>query len=264
MVFILCWPITHGHGACPGVGLTHWAMLHWRKHIPPSQQLSVANTILVRGRPFSVLGFCLFETVQVLCVLSWCLWVCMCTSPVVSGHSCFFTIFQPFCHMDPWALRRADEDIPLRTECSKVSHSASCRYSQLLQEVLLSRAEQRTDLSPSQLSLLPYFQEFQRLNLGPSDCVANTLTHWAISLALFFLLFNAIWIHNAFALNHTMLKHLLLQFLLYSFYYNDNLTLDLNCVRAGKMIPPNGVSTRVVVLVSFWGAGDGISGAHAR
>jgi hypothetical protein len=40
-----------------------------------------------------------------------------------------------------------------------------------------------------------------------------------------------------------MLKHLLLQFLLYSFYYDDNLMLDLNYVIAGKISPPNGVST---------------------
>ena len=40
-----------------------------------------------------------------------------------------------------------------------------------------------------------------------------------------------------------MLKHLLLQFLLYSFYYDDNLMLDLNYVIAGKITPPNGVLT---------------------
>ena len=52
MEFILCQPTTPGHKAYPGVWLIYLEILHQRKLTILSQQVSIANSFLVKGRTF--------------------------------------------------------------------------------------------------------------------------------------------------------------------------------------------------------------------
>lgn len=68
-----------------------------------------------------------FELMHTLCLLLYSMQVHMCTTTVVSRRHCFLGIIfpSPFPHgyLSPERVG-VYEDIPFRTECSKISHSA--------------------------------------------------------------------------------------------------------------------------------------------
>lgn len=91
MEFILCCLITLDHGASPEVLFIYPVTYHYRKLIFLCKGLSVANSFLFRDEIWSPFSFQCWDPVCAgLCVLPWCLWIHLCTSPVMSDGTVIF------------------------------------------------------------------------------------------------------------------------------------------------------------------------------
>lgn len=102
--FILCWPITLCHRACPRLWL-----IHPMTRDPPLDAGNPSGLNLYRSCS------CCHNLYEFTCTL-----VLEDSSLEVIHHLRLIQSFFLLCHIDPWALRGGGV---MRTECIKVSHS---------------------------------------------------------------------------------------------------------------------------------------------
>lgn len=108
--------------------------LHWRKLISLSQQISMANSFMVKGNHEMVRYIHLFSD-ETLSSVNLCrsLWVILCFSPLcveeavsldlsITSGPLYLPASSSTWVPEPWA-EGFHKDIPLRDDCSRVSHS---------------------------------------------------------------------------------------------------------------------------------------------
>lgn len=121
-------------GACPEVWIGYPIKHQWKKLNFPLQLINSELGIWARVHfPSALWGPVWLRLVWALCIMPQSLSIHVCVSPVVSRMSGFLAVILPFwllwsfCLLFlrvTWALRDgSDGDIPLRTQCSTVSHS---------------------------------------------------------------------------------------------------------------------------------------------
>lgn len=153
-----------------------------KKNYGEDQEISIVNSIFIRAVhfPISVLGFCLLESVQVLCVL----YILYGNSHVHQSHCGCKTLF-PLSHLPSCFLFCLDlrgevwEDILFRTEYSKVPHSLHIIHlwvsMLILSSVFLMSAERVTHLWIEQYvirshhkAMFPWQNIRSRFSIDPS------------------------------------------------------------------------------------------------